>query len=887
MARNPNKGPMSSRCDECPLRFHLPYVDGEGEGEKVIIIGKAPGQEERSTGRPFVGSAGQILRGVLNQLDLAPQDVRITNVVKCRPPGNRDPTNKEIEYCLPHLYDEIKDSPNARLLLLGNVPLHTLTDCKKGITRARGEWFDAWKGRQSLATFQPAYIARSKGNQYFLDFVADIQAALAGPVEFRETKWHMLDTVEAVEMYFTSVLRSKAPHILAWDLETSGYRFYQDYILAMSLSHLEGHGWVITEEMMRNEAVQAILVIAFAQPELLWIGHNAKFDQIFTLQHVGSYPVLYNDTMMMHLALDERKGTHDLKTLSRDLCGAPDWESVLWQYLDNREDTYAKVPRDVLYKYAAFDADYTLRIFNILDPQLDEDNVRKINEELLVPASWAMMLSEYGGVTVDLDDLDEWQVRLEDELEDDESLLAKEVKQIVRTVINKRLAEHNVPEVVFWAHGWGKLPIGWDKKRNKYFVKGDGGTDVALMRQAELFGMHDEDLTQLLCWKRKLIEDEFSAGSWQKVGALVYNVLGLEYLSGRDVRTRGQEFSTSSASLEPYARDYDAIGMVLGLRTKKKLKSTYVDGLAPDREGRVHPRWKMHATVTGRIGCTDPNVMNIPHEAGTRDFFIPSADHVLVHADYSQAELRLLGAYSAAHTIDIMVQSSELPEVAYGVALENFLVKCYRADRDLHTEVTIELYGDDWGYDERMIAKAFNFGLVYGRSARSIAEAFDIPIKEAQAQQQAFFDRMPQVRTFLTHLEDSVVTQGELQNCFGRKRRFPYVDSMNLPDLERQAKNFMMQSTASDCTLMSTVRLTEWFEENGWGRVLVFLHDSVMVEVPECAMRLTARKMHEIMTAVPVEYIGDLVPLKVDVGVGYAWGQLHDYDVEKGEVIHE
>ncbi len=876
MARNPNKGPMSSRCDECPLRVHLPYVTGEGEGEKVIIIGKAPGQEERSRGRPFVGSAGQVLRGVLNQLDFAPQDVRITNVVKCRPPGNRDPTSKEIECCRPHLEAEIKASPNARLLLLGNVPLHTLTDCKKGITRVRGEWFDTWNERQGLATVQPAYIARPTGDQYFLDFVADIRAALAGPVEYRETEWHMLDTVEAVEAYFAHL--GSSPTVLAWDLETSGYRFYESYILAMSLSHKEGHGWVIPEELMHNTDVHFVLRRVFESPNLLWIGHNAKFDQIFTLQHVGSYPVLYSDTMMMHLALDERKGTHDLKTLSRDLCGAPDWESVLWQYLDNREDTYAKVPRDVLYKYAAFDADYTLRIFNILSPQLDEDNVRKINEELLVPASWAMMLSEYGGVTVDLDDLDVWQVRLEDELEDDSSALAKEVNQIVRTVINKRLEPYGAVDM-FWRLDISKYRISWDKKRNRY--QRVNGPDSLLS------WLPDDVTDELVCWRKKLVEDEFSAGSWQKVGALVYNVLGLEYLAGRDVRTRGQEFSTSSASLEPYAKDYDAIGMVLGLRTKKKLKSTYVDGLHPDREGRVHPRWKMHATVTGRIGCTDPNVMNIPHEAGTRDFFIPSADHVLVHADYSQAELRLLGAYSANHTMDLMVQSGESVEAARSVALDNFLVKCYRADRDLHTEVTIELYGDDWGYDERMIAKAFNFGLVYGRSARSIAEAFDIPIKEAQAQQQAFFDRMPQVRTFLTHLENSVVTQGELQNCFGRKRRFPYVDSMNLPDLERQAKNFMMQSTASDCTLMSTVRLTEWFEENGWGRVLVFLHDSVLVEVPECAMRLTARKMHEIMTAVPVEYIGDLIPLKVDVGVGYAWGQLHDYDVEKGEVKHE
>lgn len=862
----------SSRCELCPLKGQGPYVEGEGAGQRVIIIGEAPGREERQRRRPFVGRSGQVLRGVLNQLSLKPEDIRITNVVKCRPPDNRTPTREEIERCLPHLYEEIRSSPGAKLLLLGNTPLHYLTDCKDGITRARGEWLPAWDGRDALATFHPAYIARPTGEEHFDDFVLDIQRALSGPIGFKETEWELLYTAEKVADYLKQLMQAPEPIITAWDLETSGYRFYQDYILAMAISHVKGRGWVITEELMHDEEVHELLRQAFVHPNIRWIGHNAKFDQIFTLQHIGDYPRLFADTMMMHLALDERKGTHDLKTLCRDLCGAPDWESVLWQYLDNREDTYAKVPRNVLYKYAAYDVDYTLRLYEIFDKQLEEDGTRILHDELLLPASEAMMWAEFGGVSVDLDDVDAWQWRLEQELEKDEEDLSQSVSKTVRHVINRTLDELGLTQEQFWKRELKKPKISWDKSSNRYQLTSESV---------------DGRLADLLCWRAKLVEQGFSAGSWQKVGTLAYEVLGLEYLAGKDVRTRGQEYSTSSASLEPYAQEYEVINRVLGYRTKKKLLSTYVDGLAPDPDGRIHPRWKMHATVTGRIGCTDPNVMNIPHEAGTRDFFIASPDHVLVQADYSQAELRILASYAAQHQISQLITNGDcFPEEAKAVAEDGFLVRCYREGRDLHTEVTVALYGEKWGYDERMIAKAFNFGLVYGRSAKSIAEAFDIPLSEAQKRQTEFFDRMPEVQTYLRYLENQVAEAGELQNCFGRKRRFHFVDSMNVGDLERQAKNFMMQSTASDCCLKSTSLVSEWFRKLGWGRVLVFLHDSVMVEVPESAMTIAARKLHEILTYIPHKYLGDIVALKVDMSVGYAWGSLKDFDPVKGEIIN-
>lgn len=869
-------------CAKCPLFEHESrIVHGEGEGRHLIVIGEAPGRVERAKGRPFVGRSGEVLREVLRQLEAPIEDVRITNIVKCRPPNNRQPTREEVRLCFEaFLQTELTERPDAALLLLGNTAIHTLTPEKAGVTKLRGEWVEANDGRPALCTFHPAYILRVGGGSHFDTFTLDVQRALGGPTTTEMTEWHLLQEPWEVSAYFGELEALASgwgePVVLAWDLETSGYRAYLDYILAMSLSHKVGEGWVITEELMKDPEVHAILLKAFQDPLFRWIGHNAKFDQIFTLQHLGGYPKLYADTMMMHLALDERKGTHDLKVLCRDLCGAPDWEQEIWKYLPNREASYAGVPRDVLYKYAAYDADFTLRLFYIFDPMLDEDNVRGIHDLILIPGSETMMWAEFNGVPIDMDHVDEAQHELEEqEINEIEELDAavkarttKRIEQMIGKPLTARLLNANTK----------KIKVAWDKTINRYIVKPD--CVEALKFLAQQLDVEWEALEMAVCLKVKMLDAPFSAGSWQKVGTLVYDVMGYETASEKDARVRGRhrkEYSTSSATLEVVAGGEEEVKRLLGLRSLHKLISTYIYGLLPDDNYRIHPRWKMHASVTGRIGCTDPNVMNIPHEAGTRDYFIASPEHALIQADYSQAELRFTGAYTAKWMMENGATREE--------AENTFLATCYREGRDLHTEVTKALFGDKWGYDERMIAKAYNFGLVYGRSARSIAEAFDIPLREAVAQKESYFARMPNVAAYLATLEAAVQDPGELQNAFGRKRRFSFVDGAFLNDLQRQAKNFMMQSSASDATLLSTIRLWEWFREIGYGRVLVFLHDSVLVEFPEVAVSACAYKMHEIMMEVPREFVGDIVPFKVDVGVGYSWARLRDYDPVKGEYI--
>ena len=875
------KANYSGRCNDCPLQSEGPAVPGEGVGEKVIIIGMCPGKDEKRKGRPFVGRSGDVLRGALLGYGYMPEEILITNVVMCHPPYNREPTKKEIKQCLPHLVEEINKRPKARILAMGNLPMRAFTDLKGGVRSQRGTWTTT-NGvvdpqREVLVTYHPASIIRVDGDQWFNRWAMDVERIYEGKLPFIETEHFMLDTPQAVYDYFENLPDGV---ILSWDLETSAYRYYEGHILAMSLSHEIYKGWVITEEVVNDEAVKRFLVERFGDASINWVGHGAKFDWIFTTHYMGGYPTPWADTMLMHLALEENTNTHDLKVLARDYCGAPDWEKIIKSYLEKpKTDSYSLIPKPVLYRYAAYDADYTLRLYHIFTEMCEEDKTRSLHDRLLIPAAETTMFAEYGGVAVDIDDIDAWQVDLEVRIEEQEEELDSTIQKTVRDAINVRMDELGVPPTLqdyFWSLKFPKnFKITWDKTKNKYICKDPRGKDLCNDMKLD-WGV----LEPILCWRIKLIDRGFSAGSWQKVGTLVYDILGGKYVSGRDLRIArsiAQEYSTSAGSLQPFAAEFDEVSMILGLRSTKKLKSTYVDGLHPDANGRVHPKWVLHATVTGRLGCREPNLMNIPHEAGVRDFFIAAPGYVLVEADYSQAELRLLAAYASQ-----LVSREE--------AEKSFLVKAFRAGSDLHTEAAIMLFGDSWdadgkGYENRMIAKAFNFGLVYGRSVESIARAFDITTKAAAKMYESFFVRMPDVKEYLKRLEAAVDDPGELITVYGRKRRFTYVDSWNYGEHKREARNFMMQSTASDMTLDATIRTDQWLrKEVGYGRLLIFLHDSAMFEVPECWMHETAKHLYSQLMDIPGEFFGDIVPFKVDVKVGYGWSSMYDYDIETGKV---
>ena len=435
--------------------------------------------------------------------------------------------------------------------------------------------------------------------------------------------------------------------------------------------------------------------------------------------------------------------------------------------------------------------------------------------------------------------------------------------------ICRKLDDYGIDPSDFWLVDVPrKLKTTWDKEAHRYRV-----TDTKANAIYKQFEAPYEVIERLIAWRVQLIERDYLPNSWQQFGTVLFDILQLPLpadLFGRPM------FTTERQHVKT---DEEVASMTYGYRSQRKLHSTYVKGLRPDTNSRVHPFWDITAAVTGRLACTDPNMMNIPVEAGVRNIFEARDGCSLIEMDYRQAELCVTGAYAAMH----------MPRED---ALKTFFVETYRAGKDIHGETMHILFDADFiaehPYIARTRAKNWNFGLLYGQSIPAIAAMYGITKEEAQVMYRAYFERMPEVGELLTGLEHAVVDPGYVQTVYGRKRRFPMVTEANLKELQRQGKNYLIQSTATDITLEASYRVHQWLlgdEFPAFGAVVLFLHDELMMEVPDEFIPVAARKAQEIMVTVPNERMGDLIPFRVDTKVGKIWGELEPYDPLTGGYI--
>lgn len=237
--------------------------------------------------------------------------------------------------------------------------------------------------------------------------------------------------------------------------------------------------------------------------------------------------------------------------------------------------------------------------------------------------------------------------------------------------------------------------------------------------------------------------------------------------------------------------------------------------------------------------------------------FIPSEGNVLMEVDFSQAELRTLAYLSQ----------------------DEFLKNVYINDKDLHDEVAIELYGEDFTKEQRVMAKTINFGLAYGRTAYSIAETFDMSTEEAQELLDRWFEQKPGAAKYIKETRQEPHKGIIPKTVFGRKRRFGAIDKKNAWAIENEAINFPIQSTASDLTLLSAVRLQPLL--NGKAMIVNLVHDSIVLDVPKENVAEIAKLTKSIMEETPQIYLDTEIPFKADVEIGDRWGSLKEVNVEE------
>ncbi|PKM85796.1 MAG: DNA polymerase I [Firmicutes bacterium HGW-Firmicutes-11] len=375
-----------------------------------------------------------------------------------------------------------------------------------------------------------------------------------------------------------------------------------------------------------------------------------------------------------------------------------------------------------------------------------------------------------------------------------------------------------------------------------------------LVAAGALLGSKLEELTKQIY---HLAGGPFSILSPKQLGEVLFNQLQLP--SGKKTKTG---FSTNAEILEKLRGEHEIVDLILEYRTLSKLKSTYVEGLLPmiNRDGKIHAHFRQTVAATGRISCTEPNLQNIPikQEEGRklRKAFIPSdSDHLLVGADYSQIELRIL-----AH-----------------MSKDPLLIEAFQRNDDIHRATASKVFGvpeDEVTLLQRNNAKAVNFGVIYGMSGFGLSAELGISRKEAEAYIAAYFEKYRKVKEFLDDQIRLCREQGFVTTVLGRKRPIREITASNpmaRQAAERLAMNSPIQGSAADIIKLAMIHCHRRLRDEGLSsRLILQVHDELIIETKVSELEQVKQLLKETMEqAYPL-----LVGLLVEVNTGNNWYEL-------------
>jgi len=272
---------------------------------------------------------------------------------------------------------------------------------------------------------------------------------------------------------------------------------------------------------------------------------------------------------------------------------------------------------------------------------------------------------------------------------------------------------------------------------------------------------------------------------------------------------------------------------------------------------RIHTEYNLIGTVTGRLASSNVNLQNIPRSRDDdplhiKDAFLAPPGWQLVQADYSQLELRIAALLSK----------------------DEWLAQMFREGRDIHGYVASLIYGPNYTREQRVAAKFVDFGTLYGRSARSVAEEHKISVSEAEQLINAFLGKATALKEWRDKQVELVRNQGYVESWYGRRRRFPLITEKAFHEIRNQSYNFPIQSTASDTCLRALTKLDKLLDPKVAFPILT-VHDSIVLQVREDKVKEVARIMKEVMEDVPFKNEVDF-PFTVDAEYGPSWGELSE-----------
>ncbi len=511
-------------------------------------------------------------------------------------------------------------------------------------------------------------------------------------------------------------------------------------------------------------------------------GQNLKYD-IEVLQRHGIDPQgIAHDTMLMSYVLEAGNSRHDMDTLAKRHLGLDTIKFSEVAGTGRKQLTFNQVGIEQATRYAAQDADVTLRLHRALGRELAKNPaLSSVYRDIEMPLLKALVRTENHGVKIDAD------------------RLRRQSAEITARLAELEKAAHAMAGQVF------------------------------------------------------------SIASPKQIQEILYDKLGLPVLR----KTPKGQPSTAENVLQELSGSYELPALILEHRGLAKLKGTYTDRLPelinPD-SGRIHTSYHQAVASTGRLSSSDPNLQNIPirSEQGRkiREAFIPESGWLLVAADYSQIELRIM-----AH-----------------LSQDSGLIEAFNNSVDIHRATAAEVFDaqpvevDD---EQRRRAKAINFGLIYGMSAYGLARQLKIELKEARRYIDIYFERYPKVKQYMQNTRQLARQQGFVETLFGRRLNLPEINSKNgtlRQYAERTAINAPVQGTAADLIKLAMLAIDRWLIENdSSGKIILQVHDELVFEVEEEQVDEIVEMATDLMSGVTKLKI----PLVVDVGIGYNWKEAH------------
>ena len=733
-------------------------------------------------------------------------------------------------------------------------------------------------------------------NQPFVS--EELKTASLNNIKTTPHKYKLIESEEDISS-LCSYLKTKT--FLCLDTETTNKDSFNAELVGLSFSVKEFEAFYVP--IPENQEKATIIVNKFKaiyeDENILKIGQNLKFD----LEVLRNYDIHLNgpmwDTMIAHYLIQPELH-HGMDYLAEIYLN---YQTIHIEELIGPKGKNQRSMRDVDKKlvcdYAAEDADITLRLKNILEPELKKYRCEDLFNNIEMPLMPVLAEMEINGVCIDTEALKETSkvltLRMK-EMEDEIYKLAGEEfnisspKQVGDVLFGKLKIIDNPKKTKTWQYVTsedelkelvdknvivGKI-LEYRKLKNELAKLPKANKPKTKQKETNNLGLSlfpeeefiVEDSYTIMTKQFKQLEQEiyslagenFNISSPKKVGEILFDKLKIV---DNPKKSESWQFVTNEEILQQLKGKHRIVEIILAHREMKKLLGTYVDalpGLINKRTGHVHTSFNQTITATGRLSSSNPNLQNIPvrGEDGKeiRKAFVPEPGCLFFSADYSQIELRVMAHLSG----------------------DENMINVFKDGKDLHAATAATIYKkniDEVTRDERTKSKRANFGIIYGITVFGLAERLDISRDESKQLINGFFETFPKVKDYMDKAIEEARQKEYVETLFGRRRYLKDINSHNATVrgfAERNAINAPIQGTAADIIKLAMIRISQRFKtENIRSKMILQVHDELNFSVyPEEKKRVEEIVIQEMQNAIEMK-----VPLIADCGFGNNWLEAH------------